>query len=322
MSAVRRARIQLADGAMPVVFSLAGERLTPEETALFRQADPLGFILFARNVGAKDGLRRLCEELRACVGRDCPILIDQEGGRVRRLRPPEWHDLKAMGHYGAMAEREGLAPALAALSRDLLPAAQDMRAAGIDVDCAPVLDLAWPGAHAGIGDRAFSADPEIVAALGGAVCEALLAEGISPVLKHMPGHGRAKCDSHEALPVIEESLAPLAGTDFAPFRALAARFGPADQVFAMAGHLLFRALDPDRPAGFSEAVVREILREEIGFQGLLMSDDLSMGALSGFGTIAARVSAALAAGLDIALYCAGDMNEMSMIAENYGRHGT
>ena len=290
-----------------VVFGAAGTALSGEERAFFRDADPLGFILFRRNCETPDQLRALVEAMRESVGRaDAPVLIDQEGGRVARLRPPHWPAFPPMRVFGDLAGRDPSAGREAAWinARLLAHALLDV---GVTVDCAPVCDVPVEGAHDIIGDRAFSRDPACVAELARATCEGLIAGGVLPVVKHIPGHGRAFADSHAELPVVDAPLAELQATDFAPFRALA------DMPLGMVAHVVLKAIDPDAPASTSATVLREVVRgAPIGFGGLLFSDDLSMGALAG--GMADRAKAVLAAGIDIVLHCNGVMEEMAAVA--------
>jgi beta-N-acetylhexosaminidase len=284
------------------ILGCSGPALTIAERAFFRDADPWGFILFRRNVETPDQVRRLVEDLRAAIGRaDAPVLIDQEGGRVQRLRPPHWRAYPPGRAYGELASGER--HAMARLGARLI--AHDLAALGITVDCLPVLDVPAPAADDVIGDRAYGSTPETVADLGRAAAEGLIAGGVLPVMKHVPGHGRAGADSHQALPVVEASLAELEARDFAPFRALA------DLPMAMTAHVVYTAIDPDHPATTSRRVIDEIVRGAIGFQGLLLSDDLSMNALSG--DLGERAVAALAAGCDVALHCNGDRAEMRAV---------
>ena len=284
------------------ILGCAGPELTPDERAFFRDADPLGFILFARNVDGPERTRRLVDDLRSCVARaDAPVLIDQEGGRVARLRPPNWRKAppaRLLGDLYARDPEKGLEATR--LNSRLLAA--DVASIGCDVDCLPVLDIAFPETHAVIGDRAYADRPEPVAALGRAAAEGLLAEGVMPVIKHIPGHGRATVDSHESLPRVTAPRDLLERTDFVPFQLLS------DLPWAMTGHLLFEAIDPVDCITVSARGVREVIRGHIGFEGLLLSDDLSMQALGG--TLGERSSRALAAGCDVALHCNGRMNEM------------
>ncbi len=293
-----------------VIFGCSGPDLTADERAFFRDADPLGFILFARNVDTPERTRRLTEELRSSVARaDAPVLIDQEGGRVARLRPPHWRKAppaRVLGElYGRDPER-GLEATR--LNSRLLAA--DVASVGVDVDCLPVLDIAFPETHAVIGDRAYADRPEPVAALGRAAAEGLLAEGVMPVIKHMPGHGRATVDSHHALPRVSAPRETLERTDFLPFRLLA------DMPWAMTGHLLFDAIDPAAAITVSARGVKDVIRGHIGFDGLLLSDDLSMQALGG--TLGERAQRSLMAGCDIALHCNGNMAEMKEIVGHTG----
>jgi beta-N-acetylhexosaminidase len=289
-----------------VIFGCAGPRLSDDERAFFRDADPLGFILFARNVATPEQVRALTGDLRDCVGRaDAPVLIDQEGGRVARLKPPYWRVAPPAALFGELYARDPEAAVEATRLNARLIAA-DLAPLGIDVDCAPVLDVTVKGAHGVIGDRAFGGVPAVVAALGRAQAEGLLAGGVIPVMKHVPGHGRARADSHFELPIVEASRAELEACDFAPFRALA------DLPWAMTAHVLYRALSGNQPATTSESVVREVIRGHIGFDGLLITDDLSMQALDG--THTERTQAGLAAGCDVALHCNGDRDQMRKIA--------
>ncbi|MBM3564635.1 MAG: beta-N-acetylhexosaminidase [Alphaproteobacteria bacterium] len=292
------------------VFGLAGVALTADERAFFRDADPLGFILFARNVETPDQVRALVAGLRAAVGRaDAPVLIDQEGGRVARLRPPHWRAAPPAKVFGDLYARKPEAAREATrLNHRLLAAELD--ALGITVDCAPVLDVPVAGAHDVIGDRAFSRDPAVVADLGRAACEGLLAGGVLPVVKHVPGHGRARADSHKELPAVDAPLADLRASDFAPFRMLR------DAPWAMTAHVLYQSLDPGRPATQSPTVVGGTIRGEIGFDGVLVSDDIGMNALSG--GFRDRAEASLRAGCDVVLHCSGEMAEMRAAAEGTG----
>jgi beta-N-acetylhexosaminidase len=284
--------------------------LSAAERDFFAAVDPLGFIVFARNCRAPEQLRDLVSELRASVGRaEAPVLIDQEGGRVQRLRPPHWRDAPAALRFGALYAVDPQAARDAArLNARLI--AEDLQSVGIDVDCLPVLDLPCEGAHEVISDRAYGNDPALVADLGRAVCEGLLAGGVLPVIKHIPGHGRATVDSHLALPRVATPLAELRTSDFAPFRALN------DMPIAMTSHVVYEALDDQAPATTSARVIEETIRRDIGFGGLLLSDDISMQALSG--GLAERTAAALAAGCDAVLHCNGDAAEMEAVAEAAG----
>lgn len=300
------------EGVLPAVFSVAGGVLSAEERDFFREVQPLGFILFARNCESPDQLRRLTGDLREALGRGCPVMTDQEGGRVQRLRSPFWRAYPPMRHFGETAETDP-EKALADLRFTVLQMAEELLAAGIDANCAPVLDVPADGAHDVIGDRAFSRDPQIAARLGISVCRNLLAAGVRPVIKHLPGHGRAGCDSHKDLPRVCAPLSALDEIDFEAFRIVCeSDIGPA--IWGMAAHVIFEAVDPDHPSSVSPKVIGEIIRGRIGFRGLLLSDDLDMQALARYGGPAARARAVLDAGCDAALYCAGDLAVMQDIA--------
>ena len=298
------------------IFGLAGETLSAAEAAFFRDADPLGFILFGRNCRDPQQLRTLTDSLRACVGRAAPILIDQEGGRVRRLRPPHWSDIPSARHFGKAiaADRED---GLAQLEQAMTIMAGELAAAGITVDCAPVLDILCAETHDAIGDRAYGDDPVLVAEAAERVCEIFLRHGVIPVAKHIPGQGRATLDSHHDLPIITAGRDALDYLDFAPFKALASgRF--ADGLWGMVAHVIYQAIDPDLPATCSPEVIATI-RNQIGFDGLLLTDDLVMKALDRFGAMGARAATALQAGCDIALHCNGNMAEMEDVASRVPR---
>jgi beta-N-acetylhexosaminidase len=287
------------------ITGIGGPALTAAERQFLQEAQPWGLIIFKRNVADGPSLRRLVDEFRVAVGRDAPVLIDQEGGRVQRLGPPHWPSYPPGAAYGALYDLDrnsGLAAAR--LGARLM--AVDLTAFGIDVDCAPLADVPVPGADPIVGDRAYGTDPGKVAAIAGAIAAGLLDGGVLPVLKHIPGHGRATADSHQRLPVVDTDRATLAATDFAAFRPLAAL------PLAMTAHVVFTAFDPLAPATTSATIVRDVIRDSIGFKGLLMSDDISMGALSG--ALGERTAAALAAGCDIVLHCNGKMPEMLAVA--------
>jgi len=290
-----------------VIFGCAGPVLGADERRFFADADPLGFILFARNCQTPDQVRGLVADLREAVGREsAPVLIDQEGGRVARLTPPHWRAAPAASRFAELARADfGKAEEAARVNAHLLAA--ELADLGITVDCLPVLDVPQPGADPVIGDRAAGDTPTRAALLGRAACQGLLDGGVAPVIKHIPGHGRATVDSHTALPVVDTSRGELERIDFAPFRALR------EMPWAMTAHVVYTALDPESPATTSAVVVREIIRGAIGFEGLLVTDDLCMGALSG--TPGQRAAAALAAGCDVALHCNGVLDEMIDVAD-------
>ena len=282
-------------------FGCVGPRLLPVERRFFREADPWGFILFGRNCLSPDQLRALTDELREAVGRDAPILIDQEGGRVQRMAPPSWDRyLPALDQMRAAGDR--WEEAMVLRSRLI---ADELNAAGIDVNCTPLADLVEPRTHPVLLNRLYGDEPDRVVAAARAVVEGQLIQGVLPVLKHVPGYGRAAPDPHLGLARLDQPLAELEARDFAPFRALA------DLRMAMTAHIVVEALDPDRPATTSPAAVRYI-REEMGLDGLLMTDDISMGALSG--TVAERGVASLAAGCDLVLHCNATLREMEDVA--------
>jgi len=287
------------------ITGLAGLQLDEREAAVLRAARPCGVILFARNVANPEQVRRLSEDARSAVGSDILVLVDQEGGRVRRLRPPHWRELPCAAAYGRLYAGDPRQACRTARLAAQLTAAE-LRAAGINANCVPVLDVPAPGSHDIIGDRAYSADPQQVSALGRAVAEGHMAGGVLPVVKHMPGHGRASKDSHLELPVVTASRAELERSDFAPFRACA------DMPAAMSAHVVFEAIDANQPASTSPRATADVIRGLIGFDGLLMSDDLGMKALSG--TIAERAQAVLAAGSDLALVCSGDLGDTEAVA--------
>ena len=289
-----------------VIYGLGGHKLSPDEKAFFRDIDPWGFILFARNIDGINQVSRLTLELRDCVGRDAPILIDQEGGRVARLRPPTWRAAPAAQRFADLwFIDEELAIEATRLNHRLL--AHELRTIGVDVDCAPVADLRIEGADDIIGDRAFGTTPEPVIHLGRAAMEGLLAGGVAPIIKHIPGHGRARADSHLELPVVPEEHGLLSETDFAPFKGLK------DAPMAMTAHIVYADIDRDLPATQSADVVSKVIRGEIGFDGLLMTDDLSMKALTG--SFRERGELSLKAGCDMLLHCNGHMSEMIGVAE-------
>ncbi len=285
------------------VYGCSGPVLTAEERAFFAQARPWGFILFRRNIETPDQVRRLTAALRDTVqDAGAPILIDQEGGRVQRMGPPHWPKYPPAAAYLAAANDPLEARERVRLGARLM--AHDLRAVGITADCLPVLDVPVPGAHDIIGDRAYAREPATVAQLGRAAAEGLLAGGVLPVVKHMPGHGRALADSHHDLPVVDAALDELDAWDFAPFRALS------DMPAAMTAHVVFAAVDAKRPATQSRKVMR-LMRERLGFSGLIVTDDLSMQALKG--GLEDRARRSLAAGCDVVLHCNGDLGEMQAV---------
>jgi beta-N-acetylhexosaminidase len=290
---------------IPAIFGLSGLTLTDDERAFFRDCAPAGYILFGRNIENRDQLRRLTDELRSLDGRNnLPILIDQEGGRVARMKEPEWPAFPSGAAFDALYERAP-ASAIEAARLNAMALAAMLAEVGITVDCLPLLDVRQPGASDVIGDRALGSEPMRVAALGRAILSGLQAGGVVGIVKHIPGHGRALLDTHEALPTVTASDRELQ-SDLAPFAALR------DAAMAMTCHVIFAAWDPDRPATLSPTVIDSVIRQRIGFHGLLMTDDLDMKALSG--DVPSRAADAIAAGCDIALNCWARMDDMIGIA--------
>lgn len=281
---------------------------------MFGTANPYGFILFARNCNTPEQVKALTNDLKEVVGADCPILIDQEGGRVQRLKPPVWRQYPPVFEFGETARRD-MDQALSDLRFRTLRIAEDLKNIGVSVNCDPVLDVLQPETHDVIGDRAFSDDPEIVSRLGLSVCRHYLSAGITPVIKHLPGHGRARADSHKEVPVVDCSFEVLKETDFKPFQAIACS-DVASGVWGMPTPVLYPALDGVHPACVSEVIIQEIIRKEIGFEGVLISDALDMGGFDAYGDAAGRVNAVLQAGCDLALHCTGKLEEMEKIAES------
>ncbi|MFN3656206.1 MAG: beta-N-acetylhexosaminidase [Pseudolabrys sp.] len=291
--------------ARAFITGLAGLTISAGERAFLREAQPWGLILFKRNIDSPQQVIDLVSSFRETLGWRAPVLVDQEGGRVQRLGPPHWPVYPPGARYGDLYDRAPAAGLAAARLAGHLIAA-DLTALGIDVDCLPIADVPVPGADGVIGDRAYGTEPAKVAAIAGAVAEGLMAGGVLPVLKHLPGHGRATADSHHKLPVVDTPRAVLEATDFAAFRPLAGL------PLGMTAHVVFSAIDPVAPATTSVTMVGQVIRGFIGFQGLLMSDDVSMNALTG--SIAERSRAALAAGCDVVLHCNGNLLEMAQVA--------
>jgi beta-N-acetylhexosaminidase len=292
--------------ARAFITGLAGTAITPEERAFLQEARPWGLILFKRNIDTAAQISALTASFREIVGHiDAPVLIDQEGGRVQRMGPPHWPAYPSGAAYGRLYERDR-AKGLAAARLGARLMAEDLMKVGITVDCLPLADVPVQGADAVIGDRAYGTTPEKVSALAAAAADGLADGGVLPVLKHIPGHGRATADSHAALPVVDASHAELEASDFAAFRPLA------DLPMAMTAHVVFTAIDPLSPATTSAKMIANVIRDGIGFRGLLMSDDISMGALSG--SLRERTRAALAAGCDVVLHCNGKLEEMRDVA--------
>tara|TARA_A100001037_G_C15101497_1_gene614203 strand:- start:157 stop:1176 length:1020 start_codon:yes stop_codon:yes gene_type:complete len=289
------------------IFTCSSLELSADEKAFFKDVDPFGFILFADNIESPDQVRRLTESMRLCVEReDAPVLIDQEGGRVARLRPPQWRETLPAKSYGDLALKDKSA-ALRAIWINGRLLASELYELGINVNCAPVLDLSIPGAHDVIGDRSFGSDPTLVVDLARAFSEGLMSGGVLAMIKHVPGHGRAMADSHKELPTVDLPKEELKRTDFAPFKGLS------DVPLAMTAHILFPQIDPDRPATTSPIVINEIVRGYIGYRGLIVSDDVTMAALSG--SDRERAERTRAAGCDIVLHCYAELAQMKEIAK-------
>ncbi|HEX3954505.1 MAG TPA: beta-N-acetylhexosaminidase, partial [Stellaceae bacterium] len=287
-----------------VILGCAGERLSVAERRFFAGADPLGFVVFRRNCRSRAQLHDLVAALRDSVGRpDAPVLIDQEGGRVARLPAPEWRSYPAAAQIAALPDP--LALEAARLGARLI--ADDLSAVGITIDCAPVLDLPTRDADPVIGDRAWGNEPARVARLGRAFCEGLLAGGVLPIIKHIPGHGRAKVDSHRSCPRVDANRPVMSHSDFATFRALAS------MPWAMTAHIVYTGIDDTAPATFSRRIIDTVIRGDIAFGGVLISDDISMGALDG--SLGERTRRALDAGCDVVLHCSGELSEMAEVAE-------
>jgi beta-N-acetylhexosaminidase len=290
----------------PVIFGTSGLTLTADESAFFREANPAGYILFKRNTETRDQVRALTDSLRTLHGRDdLPILIDQEGGRVQRMGPPEWPAFPPGAAFGKLYETAPMS-AIEAARANAEALALMLAEVGINVDCLPLLDVRQPETHPAIGDRAYGSDPMWVAALGRATIDGLRAGGVVGVVKHMPGQGRAVVDSHHDLPVVSADAATLE-VDLAPFRSLN------DAPMGMTGHIIFEAWDKERPSTLSSTIINDVIRGHIGFDGLLMSDDLDMNALEG--DVSDRAAGCVAAGCDLALNCWGRMDEMIRIAD-------
>lgn len=284
----------------PVIYGLKGFELSDEEKYFFSKNSCLGFILFARNIKDKDQVKKLTRSLRELMNGEILILIDQEGGRVARLKPPHWPSYPT-GQYFFELYQKNHENGYNALKENFQKIAKDLEEIGINVDCAPVLDISCQQTHQVIGDRAYGDDPHIVSQLGKAVCEGLLQNNVFPVIKHIPGHGRGSCDSHLELPKVSCSLDELINHDFIPFKALK------EQKFAMTAHILYQAIDPKDCATLSKTAI-DLIRNEIGFKNILMSDDVSMKALKG--SFFERSKLILQAGCDLVLHCNGEMSEM------------
>ena len=287
------------------ILGCAGKELTAEERAIFREVRPWGFILFARNIGDANQVRALIDSLREAADDEAAfVFVDQEGGRVQRLKPPLARQRRPAALFGQLYARDP-EQAVEAVTLNHRLLAHELSALGFDADCAPCVDLLHPQGHGVIGDRAFGCEAAQVSALGRAAMDGLLAGGVAPVIKHIPGHGRAEADSHLQLPIVTTPTAVLEETDFQPFRALA------DAPMAMTAHVTFTDIDPDACVTLSHRAIATVVRGHIGFDGLLMSDDLSMKALGG--SFAERTRRAFDAGCDVVLHCNGDLAEMQAV---------
>lgn len=305
--------VDVINPPLSVIFGISGYELTQGEKDFFSKTNPLGFILFARNIRDPQQLKDLTQSLKDCLGREAPILIDQEGGRVARMRPPHW-PAHPTPRLAAAAAAQDLAQAVQNVGAVNQAIAQSLRDVGINVNCTPVVDVYFDNlTHAAIGERAFSNDPAVVGVLGAEVCRAHLAEGVIPVVKHMPGQGRADLDSHTHLPVVSASLKELESADFVPYRhILSQKFAQA--VWGMVSHIIYSAIDSTNPATCSPAVMG-LIRHDLGFNGFLLSDDIVMQALSCVGDMGQRAERAVAAGCDAVLHCNGVMAEMEIVAK-------
>lgn len=299
---------EILEQMKPVILGCKGLELTIDEAHLFADHRPVGFILFQRNCQSKSQVAELCAALRDAVDyADAPILIDQEGGSVARLKSPEWFEYPAAGQFGQMAEHD-LNAALEATKMNSRLMAEDLYQMGVTVNCNPVIDVPSKECHGFLSDsRTFHANPDMVTQFGAAVCQGLLDGGVMPILKHIPGHGRATVDSHKSLPVIDASLDLLKQTDFVPFKEISKKIYGAD-IWAMAAHVVYTQIDADHAASISEEVVEDIIRRYIGFDGVLLADDISMEALDG--NLAERAVATLEAGMDLTMHCNGKFVEM------------
>lgn len=295
--------LDLTSTPAAIILSCGGLALSEDERRFFASSNPLGFILFQRNCDTPEQILKLTKDLRNCVGWDCPILIDQEGGRVQRLKPPLWQQHMPANSCKTAEDAAGIARYIAG----------DLNPLGIDVNCAPCIDVLCEETHDVIGDRAFSDNPDDIAEKGLAVCRAYLEEGITPVMKHIPGHGRATSDSHLELPIVSASLEDLDANDFEPFRQLSTS-DISNQIWAMVAHVVYTSIDDSLAATVSKTAI-EAIRSDIGFKGFLIADDISMKALDKYGTLADRAVKTLESGCDATLYCAGKLNEMKEIMQ-------
>lgn len=292
----------------PIILGLESLSLNENEQTFFKELNPLGFILFKRNCDTPDQVKALTDSLRELTNRNCPILIDQEGGSVQRLNEPHWRQYPPMKDIGDLAAKN-TQENLETMRFVSLQMIEDLKQVGVNVNCTPVCDVLFPKTHDVIGDRAFSENPEIVSRLSLSLCRQYLSNGVMPIIKHIPGHGRAEADSHFDLPIVDASLDELNSTDFIPFRDIA-RSEIGNHLWAMSAHIIYKNIDPNLPATLSNTLIKNIIRDNIGFNGVLISDDLEMKALSNFGTLSELAQNSLQSGCDLVLHCSGDLESM------------
>ncbi len=301
--------------SIPAFFSLEGKSLTDSEAIFFKDTKPCGFILFGRNCDNQEQLSKLTSDLREIVGWYCPVLIDQEGGRVQRMAPPNWEKYPPAKFYNNLAKEIGLETALVRLEQDMRRMARDLNMSAINVNCAPVADILFPQTDNIIGDRAYGDNVYDVVNFARVVCKSFIDEGVMPVIKHIAGHGRADCDSHKELPVVSSSFLEMEHTDFKVFADLYKEFSNI-AIWGMVAHIIYESIDRVNPASVSPELISNVIRGYIGFDGLLITDDISMNALKDWGSVGNRAKISLQSGCDIALYCSGKIDEMEDIANN------
>ena len=300
------------DPPAAIIFGVEGHSLTAREQEIFKDCNPLGFILFARNCASRAQVQDLTASLQDLTGRVVPVLMDQEGGRVQRLKTPEWNQYLPAKFFGDRFMSD-FAKGRQALEEQVGKISADLHEIGVNVNCAPVLDVLFAETHDVIGDRAFSEDPQLVATLGVQACKSYAAKGIIPVVKHIPGHGRVLCDSHKELPKVTATKADMTRTDFLPYRELLTN-NVAEGVWAMVAHVIYADIDPRLPASCSRRVIWDVIRQDIGFKGFLVSDDIGMEALAAHGKPHRRAEDVLRGGCDVALHCSGKLEEIEDIA--------
>lgn len=305
-------KVKLEDNILPVIFGIEGTKITKEEKTFFKQANPLGFILFARNCEDPKQVKKLTDDLKKLLGRDAPILIDQEGGRVQRLGEPHWQKYPPAASFSGAVTRD-FAAGIEELSQSMNALAGDLSALGIHVNCAPVMDISFAETHESIGDRSFSSDPQIVALMAGHTCRSFLSNGVIPVLKHMPGQGRAQHDSHHKLPVVDATLDEMYKQDFLPYREIRSK-AYSEALWGMVAHVIYKNIDAHAAASCSRNIIHNVIRDKMEFTGLLLSDDICMGALKDYGDMQYRAEKSLRAGCDVVLHCNGNLAQMEAIA--------